>query len=259
MKYAIGNLSLNVEEQGAGEPTLVFLHYWGGSLRTWSNVVSSLKDSFRCVAYDIRGWGKSDAATSYTVSDMAAEAASLIQALGLKKYILVGHSMGGKVAQLLASQKPAGLAGLILVAPAPPTPVRFPDEIRQQQIHAYDNRESVIQTLDFLSARTPSPEILEQVVEDSLGASREAVLAWPTGALLEDISTEVPKITVPTLILAGEMDQLDSVEQHRREVLARIPNARLEIVTGSGHLVPIDEPEQLALAIAQFVTSILPL
>ena len=256
MKYTIGNLSLNVEEQGNGEPALVFLHYWGGSLRTWNKVVSGLKNSFRCIAYDIRGWGGSDAASSYTVSDMATEAASLIRVLGLKKFILVGHSMGGKVAQLLASEHPAGLAGLILVAPAPPTPVIFPEEIRQQQLHAYDNRESVIQTLGFLSARTPSPEILEQIVEDSLGASREAVLAWPTVALLEDISAELSKISVPTLILAGEEDHLDSVEQHRRKVLARIPNARLQVVTGSGHLVPIDEPEQLVQAIAQFVTGL---
>lgn len=257
MKYTIGNLSLNVEEQGTGEPTLVFLHYWGGSLRTWDKVVARLADSFRCVAYDIRGWGKSDApASGYSISDMAIEAASLIEMLGLKKYVLVGHSMGGKVAQLLASRKPTGLAGLILVAPAPPTPVRFPDEIRQQQIHAYDNRESVIQTVGFLTARLPAPEILEQIIEDSLGASREAVLAWPTSSLLEDISAEVPKIDVPTLILAGEKDRVDSVEQHRREILARIPNARLEIVKGSGHLVPIDEPAQLASAIAQFAAEL---
>ncbi len=114
----------------------------------------------------------------------------------------------------------------------------------------------MIQTVGFLTARLPAPEILEQIIEDSLGASREAVLAWPTSSLLEDISAEVPKIDVPTLILAGEKDRVDSVEQHRREILARIPNARLEIVKGSGHLVPIDEPAQLASAIAQFAAEL---
>ena len=256
MRYTVGNLSLNVEEQGSGDPSLVFLHYWGGSLRTWSKVVAALTDSFHCVTYDIRGWGKSDAASSYTVSDMASEAASLIQTLDLERYVLIGHSMGGKVAQLVASRHPDGLVGLVLVAPAPPSPVRLPDKVREQQLHAYDNRETIIQTLGFLSAATPGPEILEQVVEDSLSGSREAVLAWPNGALLEDISSEVSKINVPTLILAGEQDQLDSIEQHRTEILARIPNARLEIITASGHLVPIDEPRQLALWIKTFATEL---
>lgn len=256
MKYNIGSVSLNVEEQGSGEPTLVFLHYWGGSLRTWEKVIAGLNSSFRCVAYDIRGWGKSGDASSYTVTDMAVEARLLIEKLGLKSYILVGHSMGGKVAQLLASHNPAGLIGLILVAPAPPTPVRLPEEMREQQLHAYDNRDTVIQTIGFLSARTPSPEILERIVEDSLRGSREAVLAWPNEAILEDISPELSTISVPALILAGERDLLDSIEQHRREVLARIANARLDVVSGSGHLVPIDEPEQLASLIHAFATEV---
>jgi pimeloyl-ACP methyl ester carboxylesterase len=62
MKRKIGKLSLNVEERGAGEVSLVFLHYWGGTHRTWNKVVSQLENSFRAVTYDMRGWGKSDPA-----------------------------------------------------------------------------------------------------------------------------------------------------------------------------------------------------
>jgi len=102
------------------------------------------------------------------MADLADEASSLIRTLGLTKYVLVGHSMGGKVAQLLASRNPVGLVGLILVAPATPTPTHFPEEALQQQLHAYDNRETVVQTMRFLSAKTSSPEMLEQIVEDSL-------------------------------------------------------------------------------------------
>jgi pimeloyl-ACP methyl ester carboxylesterase len=184
---------------------------------------------------------------------LADEALSLIEKLGIKTYILVGHSLGGKISQLVASRNPEGLKGLVLVAPAPPTPLRFPDEAREIQIHAYDNRENVLQTISFLSARTPSPDIVEQIVEDSMSGCREATLAYPTASILEDISSEVSKISVPTLVLAGELDRVDSMEQHRREVVARIPNARFEIIQGSGHLIPIDEPVQLANAIEQFV------
>ena len=254
MKVVIGKVSLEVEERGAGEPSLVFLHYWGGTHRTWNKVAAELQSSYRIVTYDMRGWGQSGATENgYSIAALADEATALIQHLGLKKYVLIGHSMGGKVDQLVASRNPAELVGLILVAPATPTPSHLPDEAKQQQVHAYDNRETVIQTIAFLTARAPDAETVEQIVQDSLSGTPEAKLAWPISAMLEDISREVSKITVPTLVLAGEHDRLDSVEQHRREVIARISGARLEIISDSGHLLPIDEPVRTARAIDQFV------
>ncbi len=257
MKHEVRGLSLNVEKSGSGEPALVFLHYWGGTSRTWNKVVAELKDRFTTVAYDARGWGQSDkSAAGYTLADLADEALSLIQTLGIKSYVLVGHSMGGKVSQLIASRNPEGLQGLVLVAPAPPTPQRLPDEMRETQIHSYDNRENVLQTIKFLSFQMHASTVVEQIVEDSMSGSREATLAYPTAAILENISSEVSKINVPTLVLAGELDQLDSVEQHKREVVSRIPNAQFAIVNASGHLIPIDEPVQLAKEVASFVTSL---
>ncbi len=256
MRYEVQGLSLNVEKSGSGEPALVFLHYWGGTSRTWNTVAAALKDRFMTVAYDVRGWGQSDkSAAGYTLADLADETLSLIQTLGIKSYVLVGHSMGGKISQLIASRNPEGLRGLVLVAPAPPTSQRLPDEMRETQIHSYDNRENVLETIKFLSSRMPAPAVVEQIVEDSMSGSREATLAYPTAAILEDISSEISKISVPTLVLAGEFDQLDSVEQHKREVVARIPNAQFATIKGSGHLIPIDEPAQLAQEIVGFVAS----
>ena len=126
-----GAATLHVEETGDGAPALVFLHYWGGSTRTWRLVIDRLASSARCVAIDQRGWGLSSApATGYTIGDLAADARGVITTLGLSDYILVGHSMGGKVAQLLASQRPHGLRGLVLVAPAPAKPALIPDAVR---------------------------------------------------------------------------------------------------------------------------------
>src|SRR5271156_3882392 len=54
----VGQLEIHAEEVGEGSPALVFIHYWGGSRRTWSEVIARLSDRFRCVAMDLRGWGK---------------------------------------------------------------------------------------------------------------------------------------------------------------------------------------------------------
>ena len=259
MRITIDNVSLSVEVLGQGDPALVFLHYWGGTHRTWNAVISELLSDYQVVTYDMRGWGQSGAARDgYSIGALANEAMALVKQLGLSTYVLVGHSMGGKVAQLVASRRPEGLMGLVLVAPATPTPAHMPDQAKQEQMHAYDNRETVLQTISFLCARTPSAELIEQIVEDSLSGTAEAKLAWPTEGMAEDISVDVAQIAVPTLVLAGEMDRLDSVDQHRKEVIARIEGSQMEIITGSGHLLPIDEPLQTAHAIRRFVSQLSP-
>ena len=109
MRVDAGTVKLNVVDTGAGEPALVFLHYWGGAARTWHQVTRKLEHSYRCVAYDQRGWGTSDAPeTGYELDDLAGDLSALITHMDLRRYVFVGHSMGGKVAMLAASRRPSG-------------------------------------------------------------------------------------------------------------------------------------------------------
>jgi pimeloyl-ACP methyl ester carboxylesterase len=113
VKIKAGRVSLNVIESGSGEPALLFLRYWGGSAQTWAKVTLNLAKDFRCVAYDQRGWGQSDSPTDgYSIRDLASDAKLLVESLRLRRYVLVGHSMGGKAAQFLASLRPVGREAL---------------------------------------------------------------------------------------------------------------------------------------------------
>src|ERR1700722_14431774 len=81
MKYQIQGLSIHAEVHGTAEPALVFLHYWGGTSRTWRKVTAELEGQFKTVAYDARGWGKSDKTLAgYKLADLADEALSLVKA-----------------------------------------------------------------------------------------------------------------------------------------------------------------------------------
>ncbi|HLN03627.1 MAG TPA: alpha/beta hydrolase [Bryobacteraceae bacterium] len=121
-------------------------------------------------------------------------------------------------------------------------------------MHAYDNRETVLETIAFLTARPPDEATVEQIVEDSLGGSAAAKQAWPTSTAYEDISERVAEIDVPTLIPAGDQDRQDPLHQQQSEVLPRIPGALLEVVHDSGHLSPIDQPGHLADAMVAFLS-----
>lgn len=255
MKLAVNGIHINVRERGTGNPSLVFLHYWGGSSRTWDGVVSELSDRYRCIATDHRGWGESDAPDSgYQLTDLADDAQGVIEALKLDRYVLVGHSMGGKTAQLLASRRPTGLRGLVLVAPSPPSATILPQEQREALLHAYDSPESVAYARDHILTALPLTEAQQaQVIEDSLQGAHQAKRAWPTEIMLEDIRSNVSRITVPTLVLSGAHDQVDTTERLREELMPYIAGAQLIVLPGVGHLSMLESPQAVAQAIQQFV------
>jgi uncharacterized protein (TIGR02246 family) len=254
MHIRTNGLTLHVSEQGEGNLALVFLHYWGGSSRTWDGVVGELSNDYRTLAIDHRGWGESEApAHGYAIADLANDAQDVIEALKLPRYVLVGHSMGGKVAQCLASRRPAGLAGVVLVAPSPPSSMALPEEQRAAMASAYASRESVEWVLDnVLTANPLTSAQREQVIADSLRGAPQAKAAWPNAAMLEDISGEVGAISVPVMVIAGEKDQVDRVETLQKELLPRIAGARLHVLPGVGHLSPLEAPVALATLIRQF-------
>ncbi len=143
---------LVVEEAGMDGPALVFLHYWGGSARTWDPVAARLP-ARRCrVLVNQRGWGGSRAMDErYDLEALADDVAAVVGDREIARYVLVGHSMGGKVAQVLAGRRTRGLAGLVLVAPAPPTPMEVPAEVRAGMLASYQSREGVLQALEVLA------------------------------------------------------------------------------------------------------------
>jgi pimeloyl-ACP methyl ester carboxylesterase len=254
MKINSNRITLHVEELGTGDPSLVFLHYYGGSSRTWKHVTARLAPRFRTIAIDHRGWGESDSpAEGYGLVDLAADAEGVIAALGLQRYVLVGHSMGGKVAQLMASRQPIGLAGLILVAPSPPSPMVMPAQAREMLAGAYATRETVQAAIDtILTAGPLSAEDREQVIEDSLRGAPPAKVAWPKFTSLEDIAAEVGGIDVPTLVIAGALDRVDPPVRLRTEMLPRIPQAVLRVLPNTGHLSMLESPAAVATLIADF-------
>lgn len=255
MMIKANGLELHAEQRGAGVPALVFLHYWGGSSRTWQHVVDALSPDYRTVAIDQRGWGKSAAPEAgYALSDLADDVLAVVDALDLESYVLVGHSMGGKAAQLAASRRPRGLAGLVLVAPAPPTPLALPLEVRQGMVHAYDSRESIVATVQqVLAPDGLSHGDLDTVIADSLSGADAAKAAWPLATSQEDITALVAKIDVPVIVISGEHDRVDPPEVLRRELLPRIPQAKLVVLPGIGHLLPLEAPTDLTNIIKAFV------
>jgi len=157
------------------------------------------------------------------------------------------------VAQLMASRQPVGLAGLVLVAPSPPSPMVMPAQAREAMAGAYASRETVAAAIDtMLTAKPLSPEDREQVIEDSLRGAPQAKAAWPRITSLEDIAAQVGDINVPTLVIAGDLDRVDPPIRLRAELLPRIPQAVMHVLPGTGHLSMLESPDAVAGLVADF-------
>ena len=241
--------------EGAG-PALVFAHYWGGTAGTWDGVLRQLPPGRATVRFDQRGWGASRALPGpYGLEQSADDLAAVAETCVPGPYVLVGHSMGGKASLLLAGRRPAGLAGLVLLAPAPPRPpAGVTEEYRQGLSHAYDAPATVGHALDHVLTAAPlAAEARAAAVRDSLSAGEEARRAWPLHGIAEDITGAVGGIEVPVTVLAAEHDLVEPPEVLRAHLLPYVPHAELVTVPASGHLLPLEAPAAVAAALTDFL------
>ncbi|CAK7208530.1 hypothetical protein SBRCBS47491_000123 [Sporothrix bragantina] len=258
-------------------PTIVFLHYWGGSTRTWAQVAARVADaSYRTASIDFRGWGLSTGpadAEAYSISLLADDVQDVLAKL--LPYggpvVLVGLSMGAKVAQVVAARLATAAApdnrlsvgAVILAGPAPATAFQLPPDMREQQLHAFDSAEPAafvahnVLTESFRSDN--SSNLPNFLVEDMLRGNTPARAAWPAYAMAEDVTaTSLGSLTTPppVLVLAAEKDIVEPLDRVKSGVLASISGAKLEVIAGSGHLSPVDAPQAVAEAIVRFVGAV---
>ena len=238
--------------------TFVCLHYWAGSGREWTAVAAELAPKYTCLTPDLGGFGDAPSpAGGYSVEAYADSVGDYITKQKLSSYILVGHSMGGKIAMALAARQPVGLRGLALLSPSPPSPEPMTDEERATSLHAYGNPEAAARTLAHITARPLSEAVQKQVIEDNLRTTRAAWEAWLLHGSRENLLAQMPLLAVPAVVIAGDADAVMSPSLHGLETLPHLPpDTPLEIIGGAGHLLPLEAPQEVAALLREFAESL---
>lgn len=242
-------------------PALVFLHYFGGSLHSWEAVLAQLSTEFYCLAIDLPGFGDSPALSDHqTVDEVADVLTSIITAqLGTRPFVLVGHSMGGKLAMAIAagtssSPRPAALQALVLLAPSPPGPEPIADKDRQEMLEQPslspdEQREAAEKTATKITHLPLAESIRQLIITDNLRSSREGWVAWLTTGSLDDITDRMVRINVPVTILVGDQDKALPHSVQADLVQPYLPQATLHLVPDAGHLLPQEAPDVVTAAI----------
>jgi len=234
-------------EAGAGPP-LVLVHGAGGSAELWPRQLDALADVAQVLAPDLPGHGPLGGRGRPSIAAYAEWLDAFLAAVTEEPAVLVGHSMGGAVAQALALLRPERLAGLVLLA----TGARLRVVARLVELLRHDPRESqsLIQDLSFGAAAAPECAALVARV------LREGPPLVTLGDFLAcdrfDVRERLAAIRIPTLVVAGTADRL-TPSRYARLLAATIPGARLVEIEAAGHFPQLEQPEPVNAAIRAFL------
>ena len=216
----VNGVEIHYRETGEGFP-VVFVHGYTGNSRNWALTVPALREDFRTISVDLRGHGLSGRPSSedeYALELMASDVYELLKALDISECVLVGHSMGGMVSQLLVLEHPEVVRALVLVDTAAEVPKGLLyDERRKQraglvEIAREKGMEAVFEEQERITPLHPAlaanPRFVEIWREQFLMTSREAYIAGANGmASRRSVVADLAKVAVPTLVICGEKDE----------------------------------------------------
>jgi pimeloyl-ACP methyl ester carboxylesterase len=249
---ANGDLSLALERRGDGPRQLLFVHGWISGRRMWYEVAERLDASrFTSHLLDFRGAGLSDRPLQgHDLDGYASDLRAALRVAG-EETVVVAHSMGGKVAQYVATERPPELAGLILVAPGTARAYAMNPKHRALAEAAFGSRQAIDRFQRAAMQAAVAPEVMERLVDDALIAQREAWFGWYDNGRGVDFADRLDRIAVPTVVVAGQHDPLAPPKRVKRDVADAIPGALFVELKGVGHNLPVEAAEQVAGIIAR--------
>jgi pimeloyl-ACP methyl ester carboxylesterase len=264
----VNGVEIHYRETGEGFP-IVFIHGYTGNSRNWALTAPALAGSYRIVSVDLRGHGLSAKPTGendYALEAMATDVYELLKSLEIKECALVGHSMGGMVAQLFILQHPEMVRALLLVDTAAEVPkgLLYDDRRKQRQtlveIAKKEGMEAVfeaqLKVTPIPEAFKVNPEYIDVWRQQFLMTSREAYIACANGmSTRRSLIGDLGAISVPTLIVCGEYDEpfLDPSKDMHEEV----PRSELVIIPSAGHGPQMETPGEFNRVLSEFLARVL--
>lgn len=256
---AASGVNYAISRQGGGQP-LLLLHGFTGDHSTWQTVSPALGAKNQLVLLDLPGHGDSDSpacAAAWSMSSVAADLVSLLDALELPQVHLLGYSLGGRLALYLALHYPRRCASLILESASPGIANLKERMARQQSDEQLADKIETRGIAWFVEYWQALPMWASQArlsPQARLAQRKQRLRCHPAGLAgsLRGLGTGaqpslwemLPGLQMPTLLIVGALDS--KFRQFNAAMSDAIPDARLEIIAGAGHNAHLEKPRQFA-------------
>ena len=243
--------TLVVDDGGKGGLAVVLVHSLAGTARQWSEQLRHLRQSRRAVAFDFRGHGRSDAPKNgdYTIAGMAADIAATVDSLGLGRFVLVGHSMGGGAALVYAGMHPERVLGLMLIDPigdGKQIPAAEANGFLTGLEADYDNASQAYWT----SIAGPDSAIRQRLLSDLKSTPKETVIRVLREVMKFDPDPALAQYHGPKLSIVTPHNDM-AFSLHR--LGQGFPR---QVVEGTGHWIQLDRPAVVNRLLDEFLLEV---
>ncbi|MBD3406107.1 MAG: alpha/beta fold hydrolase [Candidatus Lokiarchaeota archaeon] len=248
---------ISYRKSGTGDP-LLLVHGLGGDNTSWEFTEPYLSKNFELILPDLRCHGASGCTEGTPPpSDFAEDMIRLVEYLEIAPIPVVGTSLGGMVVQQMILERPDLFSHAVLIDTTPRVDERLVDMVyawREAQIDEGDKAYWWTATKDTLTPRfiEENPDTLDYLLNKFLSSENEANILSAIGFATFDAVNLLQSVTIPVLVIHGEIDQLIILEDGKL-LHKSIPGSRLEIIAGCGHSPDIEVPEKLSSLITSFV------
>lgn len=247
---------LRYVQQGprSDDAPIVLLHGFTDSWFSFSRLLECLPEGRCAYALDLRGHGESDRPLrGYAITDLAADVAAFLEQLDIREALLVGHSMGSLIAQVVAVSSPERVGRVVLIGSSAETREEDVRELRDV-LESFD--ESVprefARGFQQSTVHRPVPaEFFQRVVDESCRVPARVWRAAAAAILSFEPTPFLPQITQPALVLWGDRDAYFR-RSDQDALMKALPNARLEVFPDVGHSPHWEIPEQVARIVERF-------
>jgi pimeloyl-ACP methyl ester carboxylesterase len=252
----LNGVGIHYDERGSGAP-LLLLHGLGGSCEDWAYQVPVFAQHFRVVTACLRGFGHSERPRGgYSIGQHAGDMFALLDALGIERCHVVGHSMGGAIAFEMALERPERVASLVALNSQPSFEV---DSLSKRLLLLWrlvmPRVLGMPRMARLMTARHfPRPEqaeLRERVRKAHAGNDARVYVANLRALAGWTVAGRLGEIRVPVLLVSADQD-FTAVEEKRR-YLSALPDARLEVIPDSRHISHLDQPDAFNRVVLDFL------
>jgi pimeloyl-ACP methyl ester carboxylesterase len=239
---------------GRGQP-LLFLHGWMCNRQFWKKQIEFFSKRYRVLTMDFRGQGESDVpAGGYTPGRLADDVFAVMKNLGIDRTVVIGHSMGGMVAQVLCKNFPQNVSGLVLVTTiAADLQNRLISKRIEKDSVDLGFRKAFLKYFNGWFASQTDPVIGDWVREEMLKTPEKVGLELVRAYSRFDLRAHLPDFRMPCLVM-GARDDTSAVPVEPQTLAKLIPGSRLIMIETCGHFPMLEKPEEFGNLLDEFLS-----